>query len=164
MARNFAQIVFLIYALGILLVTRKHIESILIRKMGEGALRRRVRGGANRFLFLTVREKMPPALYWLNLINYAAIALFAVIHLVLGWFSFMDLFLKITNSLILLSCGIEAYFLALAGNLMQFGELFFLYRVDSDDSHDRAFASSVIDALVYAVIPVLLVICNFIAL
>ena len=63
-----------------------------------------------------------------------------------------------------LGCALEAYLLTLRGNLAQFGEAFFLYRPDTDPNHDRAFASSLVDALVYALIPVLLVFCNFLAL
>lgn len=160
MARNFAQIVFYIFALVIVLVSRKQIVNILLRKLGRRKYSRLVRGGANRYLFLTVKNHLAPGLYYLNLTNYALLALVGVFHLLIGWFSFAAVLMKILNSLLLISAGLQAYLLAIAGNMMQFGHAFFLYRPDSDSSHLRPFASSALDAFVYVVVPLGLIVCN----
>ena len=161
MSRNFAQIAFLIYAFVLLVITRKHTLQLLERKMGKKALRSRVRGGANAFLFLTVKDKMAPGLYYLNLVNYCALAGLMILHLLLGWFSLFAIYFRILNALTVVSCALQAYLLTLAGNVMQFGKAFFLYQPDTDPSHDRSFASSVIDFICYGGIPLALSICNF---
>lgn len=164
MARNLAQIVFLVYSFIILLITRKHLIATVCAKMGKRAFYKKVRGGANRYLLLSVKNWVPTNLFPLNFFNYAGLFILLVLQLLIGWFSFAALFFKILNSLIILGCAAEAYLLTLRGNIAQFGKAFFLYRADTDPRHDRAFASSLVDALVYALIPILLVLCNFLAL
>ncbi|MBR7166075.1 MAG: hypothetical protein IKD18_07335 [Clostridia bacterium] len=164
MARNLAQIVFLVYSFIILMITRKHLVATLCAKMGKSAFHKKVRGGANRYLLLSVKKFVSPKLFALNLFNYTGIFILLVLQFLLGWFSFAALFFKILNSLVILGSATEAYLLTLRGNIAQFGKAFFLYRPDNDPRHDRAFASSLVDGLVYALIPVLLVFCNFLAL
>ncbi|MBR7164931.1 MAG: hypothetical protein IKD18_01500 [Clostridia bacterium] len=161
MARNFAQIFFLVYGFVLLLISSGRIRMILKRKLGAKALRRRVRGGANAYLFLTVKSHLNPILYWLNLSAYCLVAFLALCHLTVGWFAFFALPLRILNAIALLLCGAEAYLLSVLANMMQFGEPFFLYRPDEDPTTNRAFASSVLDAVVYGVLPLVWVICNF---
>ena len=161
MARNFAQIAFLIYAFVLLALTRKYSVQLLERKMGKAAFHRRVRGGSNAFLFLTVKDAMAKGLFYFNLINYSALGALFLLHLLLGWFSPIAIFFRIFNALIVLSCALEAFLLTLVGNQMQFGKMFFLYLPDPDPAHDRSFASSVIDLICYVAIPLALAICNF---
>ncbi len=161
MSRNFAQIVFYLFALVIVLVSRKQIVNILVRKIGRRQFALRVRGGANRYLFVTAKDALAPGLYYLNLTNYALLALVGVLHLLIGWFSFAALLMKVLSSLLLLTAGLQAYLLAIVGNMIQFGQPFFLYRPDSDTNHLRPFASSVLDAFVYLVVPIGLIVCNF---
>ena len=161
MARNFAQIFFLIYGLVLLLISSGRIRMILKRKIGARALRARVKGGVNAYLFLSVKEHLTPALFWLNATCYALVAILAVCHLIIGWFSFAALFLKILNSVMLFLVGLEAYLLSILANMMQFGEPFFLYRPDEDPNTNRAFASSLLDGVVYGVLPLAWIISNF---
>lgn len=161
MATNFAQIAFLIYAFVLLIITRKHAVLLVEQKIGKAAFRRRVRGGANAFLLLTVKDAMAKGLFYLNLINYSALATALILHLFLGWFSLFSVFFRIFNALAVVSCALEAYLLTLSGNIAQFGKPFFLYLPDTDPNHDRSFASSVIDFICYLGIPLALAICNF---
>ncbi len=161
MARNFAQIVFLVYGLVILLISHKHLVSFLRRKLGKRGLEKASLRGANAYLLITLKEQMPPALFWLNVMNFSALFVLGVLQLVIGWFAFADLALKILGALVILSIGAQAYFLSVLGNLMAFGEAFFWYRPDPDPKTQRAFASSVLDAVVYAILPILMAISNF---
>lgn len=165
MARNFAQIVFLIYGIVLVSLSRKWILSFLERRGDKRKLRRILaRSGVEGLIFLPVKRHLSPGMFYLHAAASVLVAALAVLHLVLGWFSFMDVPLKILNSLMLLFCGLDAFLMRLVDNVRTFGQPFFWYRQDKDPQTRRAFASSVLDVIVYVAAPIFLIFCNFFAL
>ena len=161
MARNFAQIVFLVYALCILFSARRHIFTFLIRKMGKKRFSLRMRQKPNRFLFLSVKDALGPLLFLPNLSLYGALFLLGTLHLLVGWFSFAATALCILDALFLVSVGIFTFFLSSLGNQMKYKAFFILYEPDNDPRTNRAFSSSVTDAVWYLAIPFAMAIGGF---
>ncbi len=164
MARNFAQLVFWIYGLFLVATSRRVIASVLKRKITPRAFRQGQRGKVNSFLYLRHRGVMPPFLFWMNAVSVGLLAASLLLHLLIGWFSFAGLFMKIFNSLVLLTTSLQAATLSVADNLLRFHEPFFIYRVDEDPATSRAFASSIWDGVLYLLLPFLMILCNFLAL
>ena len=164
MARNFAQLVFLGVCALLILSSRKVIFSLLKQRVGEREARRQSRGFINGAFFLLLKGKLPPALYWLHAVTVGLTLTCALLQLILGWFAFAALFFRILNSLAILASALLAFTMAAVRNTLAFGTPFVLYREDQDPATGRAFASTVVDALLFSAVPLFLIICNFVAI
>jgi hypothetical protein len=121
-------------------------------------------GGVNPYLLLTLKPYLSPAVFYLHVSAFALVVLLVALHLFIGWFDFAGTLMKVMNSVMILVVAGEAYLVTLVDNTARFGEPFFLYREDSNSDTRRAFASSIVDGVFYALLPVLMVISNFTAL
>jgi len=164
MERNFAQIVFLLYGIILLYTSRKGIELIVKRKMGEAAYRRKTQGAINSLCYLLLKRDIAPVLFHWNLITVILLSLCAVGHMTLGWFSPFATVMKLLNSLSLLFAAVQAFALSLARNVIRYGEMFLLYRVEEDEATGKKLVSSVLDAILMLLLPLLMILCNFFAL
>ena len=157
-ARNLAHIVILLYALWLLSVSHHVLMRLLRPKLSRKDLHYLNRGLGNRYLLLSAKNHLSPVLFWWNA---AAILLFcftAVLTVLLGWFGFIDSFMRVVNSVMILAVATETAALSLVSNQLRFGETFVLYRPIPDEA--RLFASSILDAVLYVAIPVFVVVCN----
>ena len=164
MARNLAQLVFLVYALLLIFAARGVVGKILRRKIGNRAYRRGQRGFVNAALYLRLQDSVPPVLFWLNVMSVTTFALCLLLHLTLGWFSFAALGMKIFNAATLLIAAFSAWTLSVAETVRCFGKPFVLYRADPDPNTLRPFVSSLVEGVLYGAIPFCLAFCNFFAL
>lgn len=164
MARNFAQIVFLLIALAYFYVSRQMIFRLLAARVPAEVLaqRRHKSGIVNRYLFLTLKDYFDPFLFRINFIAIAIFSVCALLQLLIGWFSFAALFMKILNSLMIFLAALEVSVLSLIDNRMKFGAPFILYRPLPGSA--RVFASTIADAVLYVIVPILMILCNFLAL
>lgn len=162
MARNLAQLVFLAYAVWLIYRSNRVLQALLLRRMRRETLAKNTRGIANRFGFLRLKKALPPLLYTINLVAVSLFALDLVLQLLLGWFGFMTWPTKILNSLAILACGVLATCTGLIDSQLRFGKVFIWYHWDPDG--ERIFSSGVLDAVLFALAPVVIVVCNFLAL
>lgn len=161
MERNFAQIAFWIYALLLVRTAHRALCLLLSKKIGKRALLRNTRGLYHAATFDQVKPKLPPALWYTNIVAVSLLFAGAVFHLVLGWFDVLAVVGKILNSLMLLAAAFLAVAGSLLANVLRYGEMFFLYKKNEDQDSIQAFSSSVLDAVLYVVLPLLMIVCNF---
>ena len=161
MARNFAQIAFLIYAILMTRTAHRAILLLLSKKIGRRAVARRTNGLYHAASLDQVKKYVPQGLWLLNAVTLSLLAASSVYHLLLGWVDGIAVFGKILNSMALLS----AAFLATAGSLLngvlRYGEMLYLYQKNDDPESMQAFSSSLLDAVLYLILPVLMIVCNF---
>lgn len=164
MARNFAQIAFLIYAVLLTRTAHGAFALLLSKKMGKRAVKRRRSGLYHAVTFDRLKEHLPVGLWYLNTVTVGLLAVCAVFHPVFGWFDALAVLGKILNSMMLLSVGLLATAGALLSGVLRYGEMFYLYKKNEDPNSMQPFSSSVLDGLMYIVLPVLMIICNFTAI
>lgn len=174
MARNFAQILFLLYALFLLSRGTKGMRFFLALKGKKRALRAlRGKNLFERVTFRSLKYAFPPVLYHLN---FAACLLFALaffLQILLGWADFMAIPTKILTSLILVLAGANAMIFSAVQNTVFYGAPFVLYRENDRAGepepgqkpvNDRAFSSSLFDAFLFVALPLVFLFCNIFAL
>ncbi len=162
MARNLAQLVFLVYCIWLLFRSGGVLRSLLLIRMKESTLEKNTRGLVNKFTFRRLKKALPPFLYRLNYTAVCAFAVDLVFQLLLGWFGFAALPAKILNSLAVILCGAEAWLTAMMDSLLRHEKLFVLYRWDPDG--DNIFSSGILDLLLFCACPIAIVVSNFLAL
>ena len=159
MARNLAQIVILLYGLWLLFVSHRTLLLLAGKKLTAPEMRFLQKGAGNRWLLVSAKGKIPAFLFWNNVVSLLLLALCAVLQILLGWFGFFALPMKILKSLTIFSIGLEASVLSPVGNALRYGKPFLLYK--SLPNETRVFASTLADVIVYCLLPVLMVFCNF---
>lgn len=162
MARNLAQLVFLAYCVYLIFRSRRFYKTLLLYRVSEGEFAAKTKGIVNKFGFLRLKKSLSPLLFWLNAAALCAFALDLVLQLLLGWFDFFAVPMKILNSLAVLLCGCEAYLCAVMDSIIRFDKPFVLYNWDPDG--ERIFSSGVLDILLCLVGPIAIVVSNFLAL
>ena len=158
MARNLAHIVILLYAVWLITCSNRVLLLMARPRLSRQEFSFLRRGGLNRFLLLSAKNAVPPLFYWWNLTALVLFGVHAVLTLLVGWFGFMGIFMRILNSLTILAIGGEAFLLSLIHNQMRFQQPFVLYRPLPNET--RLFASSLADGALYLAIPVFVMICN----
>lgn len=164
MERNFAQIAFWIYALLLTRTAHRAFTLLLSKKIGKRTLFHYTRGIYHAATFDQVKGKLPLGLWYTNAVTVALLAVCAFFHLTLGWFDVFAIPAKLLNSLLLLAAALLGSAGALLSNVLRYGEMFFLYRKNEDQDSIQAFSSSLLDALLFVVLPILMIVCNFTAL
>ena len=157
-ARNLAHIVILLYAFWLLSVSHNVLMQLLRPKLSRRDLHILNRGLGNRYLLLSAKERLSPVLFWWNAAAILLFCLTAFLTALLGWFNFIDAFMRVLNSLMILVIAMETFALSLVANQLRFGQMFVLYRPLPEEN--RLFASSILDAVLYAVLPLFVIICN----
>ena len=161
MARNFAQIAFLLYGLILLSVSRQVIKRLLLTRLGEKELAKHRRGVVNTACYLTLKEKLPPFIFYLNLCTVLTFTLCALLQLTVGWFQVLSPVMKIFNSAALFLTALEGGLLSVANLMMKFKKPFILYRPTPESA--LPFASTIADAFFYAAIPISVIFYNIFA-
>ena len=162
MARNLAHIVILLYAVWLIHSSNRVLLLMLRPRLSEKAFGFLRRGSLNRYLLLSAKNETPPLFFRWNLIALSLFGVHVVLTVLLGWFSFLDVFMRILNSVTILCLGGEAFLLSMVQNQMSFGQPCVLYRPLPNET--RLFASTVVDAALYVVVPVFVMICNILIL
>lgn len=163
MARNLIQLVFLAYAALLIYASHKGIRLIMTRKIGANNYARKTSGLYAAATLLPLKGDLAPGLFYWNLCTVAGGAACAVLQLVFGWFGFFRWPASVLNSLVLLASAVQGFLLALISHSIRFGQMFFWYRADAGKDTRRPFASSVLDVVLYGVIPFCMILCNFVA-
>lgn len=161
MARNFAHILFLAYCLILLWSSRQVIWRILSRKMSRKAFLQRQQEPLDRFLYRKLQKAMPPLFFYLNAAATTLVALSGALALLIGWFSFAAIPMKILVFLAVLASCLLAVLCAIVKTMMRFGEPLILYRTVDDPDAKLPFASSVLDGLLFVLVPVVMMVSNF---
>ncbi len=164
MERNFAQIAFLIYAVLLTRTAHRALSLLLSKKIGKRGVQRRLAGLYHAATLDRVKEFTPPALWYINAVTVGLLAVAAAFHLIFGWFDALATLGKILNSLMLLAAAFFATLASLLSNVLRYGEMFFLYKKNEDETSLQAFSSSALDAVMYIVLPILMIVCNFTAI
>lgn len=164
MSRNFAQIAFLIYAVLLTRTAHRAFLFLLSKKLGKRALLRRRAGLYHAATFDRFKDFLPAGLWYTNAVTVGLLAVCAVFHLIFGWFDALAVLGRILNSLMLLSAGLLATVGSVLSGALRYGEMFYLYKKNEDPNSMQPFSSSVLDGLMYIVLPVLMIICNFTAI
>lgn len=155
MGRNFALLLFLMYAFFLILLSRKKLLS-RVRKKG---MRRALSGFFGFFFFGKLKLSFPSGIYLLHSVNTAACLSLWALHLALGWFSPVFRVLSIPDVLLFFSASFEISALTLGENMAKFGRPFLWYAVDP--SGKRPFVSTPVEAIFYAVIPLVMIVGTF---
>ena len=164
MSRNFAQIAFLIYSLLLTRTAHRAICLLLSKKIGKRAVKRRRSGLYHAATLDRLKEHLPPGLWYLNAVTVGLLTLCAAFHLIFGWFDALALLGKILNSLMLLSAGFLAAVGSLLSGALRYGEMVYFYKKNEDPDSMQPFSSSLLDGVMYVVLPVLMIVCNFTAI
>lgn len=159
MARNLAQIVILLYGLWLISVSHRTLLLLAGKKLSAEEMRFLQRGFGNRWLLVSAKGKIPAFLFWNNVVSLLLLVFCALLQLLLGWFAFFALPMKILNSVTIFSIGLEASVLSPVGNALRYGKPFYFYK--SLPNNARLFVSTFADAILYCLLPVLMVFCNF---
>ncbi len=155
MGRNFALLLFLMYAFFLILLSRKRLLS-RVRKKG---MRRALSGFFGFLFFGKLKSAFPSGLYLLHTVNTAACLSLWGLHLLLGWFSPVFGVLFLPDVLLILSASFEISALTLGENMARYGRPFLWYAADPQGK--KPFVSTPVEAIFYAVIPLVMVIGTF---
>jgi len=163
MARNVAQIVFLLYGFFLLRQIRKGIRRLLLRNVREEDYYRNRKSFWRALLFLPFQADLPPLLFYLHSAATFLIPLTLFFSLVLGWFSFLELPLKIAVALSLITGAAAASLVNGINNRKEKGRGFIWFRPTSSEDSDEKwpFISSVLDLSVTALLPLVMALSNF---
>ncbi len=164
MSRNFAQIAFLIYAVLLTRTAHRAFVLLLSKKMGKRAVLRRRAGLYHAASFDRLKEHLPAGLWYANAVTVGLLAVCTAFHLVFGWFDALALVGRLLNSLMLLSAGFLATVGSVLAGVLRYGEMFYLYKKNEDPDSMQPFSSSLLDAVMYVVLPILMIVCNFTAI
>ncbi|MBR2634974.1 MAG: hypothetical protein IKD31_05290 [Clostridia bacterium] len=163
MSRNFAQLLFWAFALWLYSVSRRELLSLLRHRLGRQRAGLLPRRGLNRYLFLTLRAFLEPALFYANAAALLGLAFSLVFHLIPGWFAFFGGFSRYLSSVLLLGTALLALVLTLRKRKEQFGTPFVLYaRVRR--GREEGFVSSLTDAALLIAAPCAMIYMNFFVL
>ena len=161
MARNFAHVFFLLYCLLMIRTYRRMLEVVLSRKCSPKELASKQKGAINRYFYLKLRPLLPPMLFYLNAVGVALFAFSAVNAVLIGWFSFAAVWMKIWVFLTVLCVMLTTSLLSVLKNIVRFRQPFFLYLPDPSPKTRLPFQSSLVDLGLYTLVPLTMLIGNF---
>lgn len=164
MSRNFAQIAFLIYAVLLTRTAHRAFVLLLSKKIGKRAVLRRTSGLYHGASFDRVKELLPPGLWYTNAVTVGLLAVSAAFHLIFGWFDALATLGRVLNALMLFSAALLATVGSVLSGVLRYGEMFYLYKKNEDPNSMQPFSSSILDGVMYIVLPILMILCNFTAI
>ena len=162
MARNLAQIVFLLYGFLLLRQTRKGIRRFLLRTHRQEEYYRNRNSFWRGLLFLPFQKSLPPSVFYSHSLATLLIPFSLAVSLLLGWFSFMALPSKLFTALSLILGGFSASLTVGINSQKERGRIFIFYQPASEKS-DRGFpfVSTALDFSLTALLPLVMAISNF---